>query len=133
MKKIGKKLICICLMFVFVFSITACGVFGGNSAEDAVEAYVDANKYDVESVSSSVEVNCEFISRGTSVVYMYTYKNMNDFTSSQMADLENSLANYENSIINLLETMQSEENNISSVIYEYYESDGDLIISREYY
>ena len=132
MKKLSKNTAIIVMSLVLAFSFTACSV-GSNSAEKAVADFVDANKSNVEHIASVDGVMCELEAQSTTVVYKYTYNEKNNFSIEQKEELESALADNETQIMNTLEMMCEEEKNITALVYEFYESDGDLILSRKYY
>ncbi len=110
-----------------------------SEAEEAVAEYVRKNKAQIESASneaSSGVMTCKVVARGTAMVYQFAYTEVycsTDAEKSQMKTaLEESLNSMGDAVDSALELIKKEEPNVSSIVYEYYEAGGDLIISKEY-
>ena len=104
---------------------------GDNSTPQELIDYVNAAAEQAESMGSNDLLTCEVEARGNAFVYKYTYKSVDEMTTEGKDAIEKSLKDSKDILDGVLSTMQKECSAIKSLIYEYYETDGDLIIRYE--
>ena len=104
-------------------------------AEQAVAAYVEASKEQIEQLNTDETFNISIEAEGTKVVYKYTYKEFENLSDDQIAimkkALEDEMAKNKETFSTTLATIKTEEANISALVFEYYEKSGKLIASTE--
>ena len=83
---------------------------------------------DVVSDTSTVT----YEARGKSVVYKFTYKNVTAATDEQIAALDKALEASRSDSLIALKEVQSECSAVESIIYEYYDANGNLMLSKEF-
>ena len=110
-----------------------------SSAEDAVAEYVRKNKELAESSANEAAegmMTCEVEARGTAFVYKYTYTSLNLSTPEEFANakatFKEQFASASESLEYAFNLIKQEEPNVSAIIYEYFDADGDLIISESF-
>ncbi len=138
MKTKASRLLALVMAMAMVFAFCACnsedsGSGSGSSGDaDKVAAYVEKSAAEAEQSLENDMMEIELDSKGTAVVYRYTYKDP-QYTGDIMKDaLENALASASESFDASLELMKSEEPAVSSIIVEYYDASGELIISKTF-
>lgn len=131
------------VMTVFMlFAMTACTAPAEQpeapvltEAEQAVAAYVDANKEQVAQLNTDETFNITVEADGTKVVYKYTYKELENLSDEQIAAmkqaLEDEMAKNQETFSSTLASIKTEEANITALVFEYYEKSGKLIASTE--
>ena len=122
-----KKFLSIFLVLVMALSLVSC-------ASKEVKQYVEANQSQVEATlnaTSGVFENIVFEARGNSVAYKYTYAEK-DMDADFVELLKESLDSTSDAMQDVLTQMRDECPDIESMIYEYYDGNGKLLISREY-
>ena len=122
-----KKFLSIFLVLVMALSLVSC-------SSKEVKKYVEDNRAQVEAMVSATDgifKSVEMKARGNSVVYKYTYaqEQMDDDTVQL---LEESFDSTANAMQEVLVMMRDQCPDIESMIYEYYDGNGKLLISREY-
>ena len=108
------------------------------SEEEAIQAvkdYVETTRYAMGDSVGNDQFSVDIEARGTVVVYKYTFKNLYDITQEEkeiiVETFENQKQEYDETLANSLKLIQSIEPNVSGLIYEYLETDGDLLFSLE--
>lgn len=131
MKKNVLRILAGVMTVFMMFAMTACTA----SPEQAVAAYVEANKEQIEQLNTDETFNISIEARGTKVVYKYTYKEFENLSDDQIAimkkALEEEMAKNKETFSTTLATIKTEEANISALVFEYYEKSGKLIASTE--
>lgn len=97
----------------------------------SVAAYVAQYKSEVEAMSND-QMMMSLQARGTSVVYLYAYTTIYDATPEMKEVMIQSMESQASTLASALAGMKTECPAITSLIYEYYTADGDLILSYEY-
>ena len=123
-----KKLLSIFMILVMVLSFASC------SSSKEVKAYVEANQAQVEATQKAtggVFEKVEMEARGKSVVYMYTYAEK-QVDKDTVLLLEESFDSTQDAMQEVLVLMRDNCPQIESVIYEYYNGSGKLLMTREY-
>lgn len=130
MKNIGIFL----LTVILVFSIAACGEKPVEEPETSPEvlAFVEMISDAAAEQGTNDILSCKLTAKGNSVVYQYTYKNIPEFSEEQKAKLDEGLAEAEEMALEAFKLLKAEVPEVGSLIYEYYETDGDFITSKEY-
>ena len=124
-----KKLLSIFMVLVMALSFASC-----SSTPKEIKAYVEANQAQVEATQQAtggVFEKVEMEARGKSVVYMYTYAEKQVDEDTVML-LEESFDSTQDAMQQVLVAMQDNCPQIESVIYEYYNGSGKLLMTREY-
>ena len=83
---------------------------------------------DVVSDTSTVT----YEARGKSVVYKFTYKTVTAATDEQIAALNEALEASRADSLTALKQVQSDCSAVESIIYEYYDAKGNLMLSKEF-
>lgn len=104
----------------------------GGTAADKVAAYVVANRANYANSSSNEYGTGTLSSKGTSLVFGYKYKNK--VPAETASTLKELLASEDmiNQFSSNLAEIQAEEPAVTSLIVEYYNSDGSLLARKEY-
>ena len=68
---------------------------------------------------------------GNSIVIRFTYRYVDEMSEQQKQSIQITSENYKGQAREHLKDAQAEDPTIESIIYEYYESDGDLVASWE--
>lgn len=97
----------------------------------AVAEFVERYKANVEAMSNE-QMTLSLVARGNSVAYVYKYTTIYDFTQEMQDTLVQGMEAQGDTLATALDGMRSECPQISSIIYEYYTADNDLIASYEY-
>lgn len=102
--------------------------YSNEATPQEISNYVDENKAQADKYSTDT-MTCTMSARGNSVVYQYTYKKGEELTAGE---IDKSLDKFKSIEKSKLKTIQNECPLVKSMIYEYYDSNGDFIVSREY-
>lgn len=151
MKKFLMRLACMILAITMVLSFVACDkeeaeetekveeveevekveeVKEPTPEEKAVAEYVSANRDEAVASGSNEYGETDIKAEGTVVVFMYTYKDIDETPDGMKEALDEALDSDEAE--QTLENIKSEESAVTGIRFEYYESDGDLITSKEF-
>lgn len=142
MKKNVKKLLAGALAMLMLFAMVACSAEETvaedpvvSQAEAAVAEYVENAKAEVEAESDE-NATLALEARGTNVVFKFTYNTLGNLSDDDFNALKSALdAELENQRSTMLETlseMQTEEESITAIVFEYYDNTGKLISSAEF-
>ena len=129
MTNVFKRAVLLCLAGVMLLSLCSCAM---SEQERAVADYVESVEKLVESEMSTESYTCEIEARKTALVYKYTLLGVDNIPEDKKADIEEMATSLDESALSWLEEIKAEVPEVESVIYEYYEEDGDLIVSREF-
>ncbi len=106
-------------------------ILGNIGANDEVAEYAELVK-EAFGTDSMMGMKIDIIARGDSLVYIYTYEAVDSTTQEQADAIEASLVDTYGDGSDLLDAIKTECSAVESVIFEYYESDGDLVLSKEF-
>lgn len=106
-----------------------------SEAAKAVAAYVEACRDQVAEMNTDDTFEIKVVAKGTAVVYEYTYNSIDNLTDEDRAfmkqALEDEVDKNKETVQKSLETIKSEEPNVTAMVFEYYEKSGKLIASIE--
>ena len=106
-----------------------------SEAEQAVAAYVEANKDQVSQLNTNETFHIDFEAQGTKVVYKYTYQQLDNLSDEQLIAMKKAFAEEteknKETFKSTLETIKKEEPNVTAMVFEYYEKSGKFIDSIE--
>ena len=97
---------------------------------NAVAEFVEKYRSQVDSMSGE-QMALSLLARGNSVVYVYAYTTIYDYNADMTNAILQSMEAQKDTLATALAGMQEECPQISSIIYEYYTADGDLVASYE--
>ncbi len=124
-----KKLLSIFMILVMAVSLASC-----SSTPKEIKAFVEANQSQVEATlqaTGGVFEDIELLARGKSVMYKYTYAEK-EIDADTVQLLEESFDSTQDAMQEVLVAMQDTCPSIESLIYEYYDGSGNLLMTREY-
>ena len=147
MKKFLMRLLCMMLSLVMVLSFVACGNDDAEDSEEvekevveevkeltpeekAVAEFVAASRDGAVASGSNEYGTLDIKADGTVIVYMFTYKGIDETSAEVKKALDEALEATDAE--KTLEDIKSEESAVTGVRFEYYESDGDIITSKEF-
>ena len=106
-------------------------ILGNVGANDEVAEYAELVK-EAFGTDSMMGMKIDVTARGDSLVYVYTYEAVDSVTQEQADTIEQSLVDTYGDGSAILDAIKAECPAVESVIFEYYESDGDLVLSKEF-
>ena len=133
-----KKFLALLMAALMIVSVCALASCGGNKSKSlseniteptnpAVEEYVNANKDAVE--MDDEEMSMKVYAKGNSVVFDCVLKTVNP------SDVTDEVKEFADEMISefgsLVELMQSECPEVESIIINYYDAKGGVILSKE--
>lgn len=137
-----KKLLSLMAAGLLVFSLAACGgeTVTENEAENEVQVevvpevaeFVELAKAEGEAAGTNETTECKMSARGDAVVYTFTLLTVDNVKTEEKDALDENLAANEETVLGSLEQMQAEVPEVGAIIFEYFESDGELVTSYEY-
>lgn len=138
MKKVKRIFTSLVLCLSLCLSVAACGgkkeaSSGANNS--ALEEYISASQSQIDEMSSAIEAQGMKLSvevRGNSLVYVYQYTTDVGDTETVKTALEQSMDAMEESFTTALSQVKAEVAETESMIVEYLDKDGNIILSKEY-
>lgn len=137
-----KKLLSLMAAGLLVFSLAACGgeTVTENEPENEVQVevvpevaeFVELAKAEGEAAGTNETTECNMSARGDAVVYTFTLLTVDNVKTEEKDALDENLAANEETVLGSLEQMQAEVPEVGAIIFEYFESDGELVTSYEY-
>ena len=138
MKKNWLKILCMVLTVVMAMSLASCSFLGGSkiasndSAEaKAVATYVRENGKTIEDAANAQlgsPISVKLEARGAALVYKYTLIGIDNVTAQQ----KNAISDNLDTLVtdSMLDSIRKEVPAADAIVYEYYEADGDLVLSK---
>lgn len=137
-----KRKYALLFLIIFTLCLTACGGQQNTIKTITIDEseyefsqdvydYVAENEKKVEKDNSTDEVTLDVEARGTVIVFKYQHSkkvNSPELKEQMEKDLNNATLN----CITGFEMMQKEEPALTSLLHEYYDSNGELITSRAF-
>ncbi len=126
-----KKFLTSLLAVAMCFTLAACS----NSSEMTLEKYIDSMQDEISEMTESMKeqgMTIEVSARENSLVYSYHFTEDLGDTSLVKASLEQSLEELSSTFEDILSTLKEEVSSAESVIVEYLDMDGNVIVSKEY-
>ena len=124
------------LMVAMMVCLVSCGGAGAPASADSgadnakVAEYAEIVKEQF-GTDEMMGMKIDIVARGNSLVYVYTFIDVDEVTAEQVDSMASALdAQFGDGA--LLADINAECPEVESVIFEYYESDGDLAIAKEY-
>ena len=106
-----------------------------SDAAKAVAAYVEACRGQVAEMNTDDTFEIKVVAKDTAVVYQYTYNSIDNLSDDERdfmkKSLEDEVDKNKETVQKSLETIKSEEPNVTAMVFEYYEKSGKLIASIE--
>lgn len=100
-----------------------------------METFIESIQDQVDGMSESLKesgMNLEVLARGNSLVYLYQFTEDLGDTSLIKDGLEQSLEGVSSTFENVLSLLKTAVSDAESVIVEYLDKDGNVILSKEY-
>lgn len=100
-----------------------------------LETYIDSIKDQIDGMTASMEeagMNLDVLARENSLVYSYQFTEDVGDTSLLKDSLEQSLEELSSSFESILSALKQAVSSAESVVVEYLDKDGNVIVSKEY-
>ncbi len=127
-----KKFLAFLLAVAMCFSLAACS---SDSSEMTLEKYIDGMQDEIDAMTESVKdqgMTIEVSAKENSLVYSYHFTEDLGDTSLVKDSLEQSLDEFSSTFEDILSALKEEVSSAESVIVEYLDMDGNVIVSKEY-
>ena len=138
MKKVTRILTSFVLCLSLCLSMAACGGKKESSSDgnnSALEEYISANQAQIDEMSSAMEGQGMKLSvevRGNSLAYVYQFTTDVGDTETIKSGLEQSMSTMEETFNTLFSQIKEEVAETESMIVEYLDKDGNVILSKEF-
>ena len=138
MKKVTRILTSFVLCLSLCLSMAACGGKKEASSDgnnSALEEYISENQAQIDEMSSAMEGQGMKISvevRGNSLAYVYQFTTDVGDAETIKSGLEQSMSEMEETFNTLLSQVKAEVAETESMIVEYLDKDGNVLLSKEF-
>ncbi len=128
-----KRILAALLAVIALLSLVSCGGNENVETPQAILDYVEKANDSIGNAGSTDAMDFELLARGNSLVYKYTYKTENDeeWKKNTVANFKKVFKEQKDYYKATLTIIQYDCPEIESIVYEYYESNGNLLYSYE--
>lgn len=126
-----KRILAALLAVIALLSLVSCGANQDAETPQVVLDYVEKANDTIGNAGSTDEMDFELLARGKSLVYKYTYKTegTEEWKKTTVANFKKVFKEQKDYYKATLTIIQYDCPEIDSIIYEYYESNGNLLYS----
>lgn len=128
-----KRILAALLAVIALLSLVSCGENPDAETPQIILDYVEKAKYSIGNAASNDTMDFELLARGNSLVYKYTYKTeLDEETKNNIVKNSKKVYKKQKDYYKAtLTIVQYDCPEVESIIYEYYESNGNLLYSHK--
>lgn len=137
MRKRLMSVFAVMMCITICLTLCSCGSkgTGSNANSTKMAEFIDSMGDQLDSFRASLgdSMEMDVVARGNSLVYVYKYKSdLGADNDTVAAALDSALDSMESTFTGILSSLRTQIPEAESVIVEYLDKDGNLILSREF-